>query len=111
MNTPNFFLFIFTGEEESGQVSVISAVQHNFEVTVSPSVSVGEVEVSNTAVPHAPPPFPLNGEKITQWAPISDQLPPMLIGYFRLLELTYEKARQLEVSTQKQADCPQWHDL
>ena len=35
----------------------------------------------------------------------------MLLGYFRLLELTYDMARKLEVSTQKQAECPHWHDL
>ena len=46
-----------------------------------------------------------------QWAPIRDPLSPMLIGYFRLLELTYDMARKLEVSTQKQAECPQWHEL
>jgi len=49
-----------------------------------------------------------------QWAPISDPLPPMLVGYFRLLELTYDKVRKLEVSTQKQTECsqcPQWHEL
>ena len=67
---PNFSLFIFTGEEESGQVSVVRTVQHNKEVS---SVSVGEVgEVSNSAVPQALPHFPLTGDEIRQWAVIRD---------------------------------------
>ena len=58
-----------------------------------------------------PPNFPLNGDKLGRWAPITDQLSPKLAGYFRLLNLTYNKAKELEVSTQKQSECPQWHEL
>ena len=88
-------------------------MQHNFEVTVSPLVSVGVVgEVRNSAVPESlPPPFPLIGDKVRQWVPIRDQLSPMLIRYFKLLQLTYDKAKEIEASTQKQAECPQWHEL
>lgn len=36
---------------------------------------------------------------------------PELIEYFKLLQLTYEKAKEMEVTMQKQAKCPQWHKL
>lgn len=35
----------------------------------------------------------------------------MLIRYFKLLQLTCDKAKEMELSTQKQAECPQWHEL
>ena len=35
----------------------------------------------------------------------------MLIRYFKLLQLTYDKAKEIEASTQKKAECPQWHEL
>ena len=38
--------------------------------------------------------------QIRQWAPIRNPLSPMFIGYLRLLELTYDMAKRLEVSTQ-----------
>ena len=83
--------------------------QQSFEVTLSALVSVEGV--TNSAVPSEPPNFPLNGDKLWRWAPITDQLSPKLTGHFRLLNLTYDKAKELEVLTQKQAEYSQWHEL
>lgn len=97
----NFGNFI-AGEEESSQAPAMVAAQQSFEVPLSPIVSVEGV--SNSAVPLGPPNFPLKGEKRGRWAAITQQLSPKLSGYFSLLDVTYEKVKQLEVSTQKQAE-------
>ena len=50
-------------------------------------------------------------ESLEQWAALPNNLTPKQLGYVKLLVVTYEEARKLEVETQQQAECPKWYEL
>ena len=98
-----FKLLPFTGQMEC---TAVPAQDSEFTVLCSPLPVPHCAAVTTSKLPTGPPPFPLNGEQLEQWAAIPNNLTPKQLGYVKLLVVTYEEARKLEVETQQQAECP-----
>ena len=104
----SLLLLSSTGQMECTAVPAQNSV---FPVLCSPSPVPHCAAVTTSKLPPGPPPFPLNGEQLEQWVALPNNLTPKQLGYVKLLVVTYEEARKLEVETQQQAECPKWYEL
>ena len=104
----SLLLLSSTGQMECAAVPAQDSV---FTVLCSPLPVPHCAAVTTSKLPPGPPPFPLNGEQLEQWAALPNNLTPKQLGYVKLLVVTYEEARKLEVETQQQAECPKWYEL
>ena len=104
----SLLLLSSTGQMECAAVPAQDSV---FTVLCSPLPVPHCAAVTTSKLPPGPPPFPLNGEQLEQWVALPNNLTPKQLGYVKLLVVTYEEARKLEVETQQQAECPKWYEL